>query len=370
MQKKTVAFTLAGAAILAAVLGATFLANRKSPHGPGAQNAPAANASAWPRGAAPAAAGSTGAVAIQIDAGPPGSDAGKNGNGETFFAATWGSSRMDQLGRTRPQEANPEAPMSVNVDGKGRMYVLDQVNGRLLRVGKDGKPETTLPLKQQESAQDVAIADDGSAAVLDRFSSKSVVVYDDKGNVRGEIPLEGEGLETPGEVTGVFVDGKDVYVEKEHGPLLRIGTTDGQPSTDRGEIPGRPSRDGQSFLNAGLIDPPAGRMYVAAIDRATMQHRFTRELRQPGEIRGILMLDSDKVGTIYLATQVEVPGEGEAVLLTCLEPLRGFPTGTAVLPVNNMPEETFRDMAVLDEGGVLYSVRTEQGVSYQKFDCP
>ncbi len=214
----------------------------------------------------------------------------------------------------------------------------------------------------------MAITDDGKVAVLDRYTSKSIVIYDEKGNVSGEIPLQGEGIEETGLVTGVFADGKDVYVEKEHGSLVRVGTTDGQPASDRGEVPGRPSRDGQSFLHTGVIDPPAGRMYVSAVDRPTMQHRFTRELRLGAAIHGILMLDSDKLGTIYIATLLEQNGT-EVVILTCLEPLNGFPVGSASLPVNTMPEETFRDLAVLDDGGVIYSVRTEQGVSYQRYDC-
>lgn len=326
------------------------------------RSTPSAGSSAKTRPTGPA-----GPVTIVVDAGS--ADASAKTDPDIFFKAGWGSSRMDQLGRTRPSEANPEAPMSLTVDGKGRMYVLDQVNGRVLRVGADGKPESVIPLKQQEAAQDVAISDDGNVAVLDRYSSKSIVLYDEKGNSLGEIPLQGEGLEETGLATGIFVDGKDVYVEKEHGPLVRVGTTDGKPSTDRGEVPGRPSRDGQSFINAGVIDVAAGRMYVSAIDRPTMQHRFTRELRHGAEIHGILMLDTDKLGTIYLATQLNQNGT-EVVVLTCLEPLKGYPTGSATLPVNTMPEETFRDFAVLDDGGLIYSVRTEEGVSYQRYDCP
>lgn len=303
------------------------------------------------------------AVAIVVDASAPQPEKGP----EVVFSATWGGTRMNELGRSRPQEANPEAPMSLAMDAKGNMFVLDQVNGRVVRIGPDGKPESVIPLKEQEAAQDMAVTDDGKVAVLDRFNSKSVVMYDEKGDVLGEVPLEGEGLEELGFVTGVFVDGKDVYVEKEHGPLLRIGTTDGQPA-DRTEVPGRPTRDGLSYIKAGIIEPEVGRMYISSVDRATMQHRFTRELRQGSEIRGILLLDTDKTGTIYLATLLVQNGE-ESVVLSCHEPLKGIPTGTAVLPVNTMPEETFRDMAVLDEGGVVYSVRTEQGVSYQKYDC-
>lgn len=311
--------------------------------------------------------GPAGPISIVVDAGPM--EAGAEKGPDVFFSAKWGGGRMDELGHSRPSEANPEAPMSLTVDGQGRMYVLDQVNGRVLRVGADGKPLGVIPLKQQEAAQDIAIAKDGSVAVLDRYSSKSVVMYDQQGNPLGEIQLQGEGLEETGLATGLFVDGNDVYVEKEHGPLVRVGTTDGKPATDRGEIPGRPSRDGTIFINAGVIDVAAGRMYVSAIDRATMQHRFTRELRQGAAIHGILMLDSDKLGTIYLATQLDQNGS-EVVILTCLEPLKGFPTGNVQLPVNTLPEETFRDFAVLDDGGVIYSVRTEQGVSYQRYDCP
>ena len=40
-----------------------------------------------------------------------------------------------------------------------------------------------------------------------------------------------------------------------------------------------------------------------------------------------------------------------------------------MLPVNTMPEETFRDLTVLDDGGVLYAIRSNDGVSYRRFDC-
>src|SRR4051794_21224892 len=48
--------------------------------------------------------------------------------------AKWGSG-PGELGRDRPKEGNPEAPMSVTVDGEGRAVVLDQVNGRIVRFG-------------------------------------------------------------------------------------------------------------------------------------------------------------------------------------------------------------------------------------------
>lgn len=34
-----------------------------------------------------------------------------------------------------------------------------------------------------------------------------------------------------------------------------------------------------------------------------------------------------------------------------------------------MPEESFRDLVVLDEGGVVFTHRTEEGVTYEQLVC-
>jgi hypothetical protein len=290
------------------------------------------------------------------------------GAARVVFFSPWGGSDKTQVGRERLAEGNPTAPMSLARDAKGRVYVLDQVNGRVVRYGADGKPEGASDMKLL-AAQDLAVGNDGSMAVLDRLSDKTIALYDEGGALRGQLPLEGEGVDDPGLLTGVFVDGSDVYVEREHGPLVKIGDTSGKPAEPRSEIPGRPSRDGLSYLNAGIINKREGRAYVSSIERATGEHRFTRELRLRAPLRAILLLDSDKAGTIYFATEIEQESGGEAVLLTCLDPLSGIPTGSVVLPANTMPEETFRDLTVLDEGGVMYALRSEKGVSYLHYDC-
>jgi hypothetical protein len=258
--------------------------------------------------------------------------------------------------------------MSFTVDSRGGLLVLDQVNRRMVRYGADGKPLGEVPLDLR-SPQDVASGEDGSTAVMDRLVNKSVAIYDAEGSLKGEIPLEGEGVPTGGLVSGVFVDGKDIYVEREHGSLVQIGDTQGRAARDRAELPGRPSRDGRYLLRAGISGPEEGRVYVTSFERATQAHRFTRELRLDMPARAIHLLDTDRQGTIYLATLVEPAPNKELMLLSCLEPEKGVPIGKAELPVNTMPEETFRTLVVLDEGGVLLALMTPSGITYQRYDC-
>lgn len=283
------------------------------------------------------------------------------------FFAKWGGAE-NELGRETPSEGNPRGPTSFAVDSNGTMTVLDGVNGRLVRRSADGKSSDSQSL-DLVYPEDVAVGADGSTAVLDRFQGKAVSVYDASGKHRGKLALEGAGVPDTGSVTGLFVDGNDVYVEREHGPLVKIGNTSGTPSEPRTEIPGRPTRDGLSFLKAGIIEAPLGRVYVTSVERSTETHRFTRELRLAAAVHSILLLDADRAGTIYFAAEVQgAQGEPE-VVLHCLDGKSGVPTGSAILPANTLPDETFKDFVVLDGGGVMQALRTQAGVSYTRYDC-
>jgi len=293
----------------------------------------------------------------------------KRGRGETIIRARWGGGQ-GELGLSRPEEANPEAPMSFAVDAMGRTRIIDQVNGRLVTYGPDGAVLGESQLAQRVP-QDIAVGADGTVALLDRLGDKTVAIYGPDGTLRGAIPVEGKGIPETGAVTGVFVDGNDVYAEVEHGTLVKVGHTDGTSDPDRQELPGRPSRDGRLLLSAGITQAQEGRMWVSAVRRNPIAHQFTRELRVSGEILYLLLLDSDRVGTIYVAAQHMPASQGPPlVTLTCMEPEHGEPIGSVELPANTSADETFREMTVLDEGGVVYGVRTEEGIAYRYYPCP
>jgi hypothetical protein len=287
-----------------------------------------------------------------------------------FASLSWGDG-PSALGKKVQQEGNPEGPMSLTADPGGRVYVVDQVNGRLLKLDKSGQPAGSLPLAVQ-AAQDVAVARDGTVAVLDRLVDKTVSLTGPDGKPLGELHLEGKNLPEGGAATGLFLDGDQVYAEREHGDLVKLGTTKGVADAERGTVPGRPSRDGQSFLSAGIADGPGGVLTVTAIDRPGLGHRFTRQYSLAASIVSIVLLDSDSSGIIYLGVLQEGGAQaapGFSVTVLCLDPLDGRPLGRSALPASTGPEETFRDFTVLDQGGGLYLYRTESGAQLLRFGC-
>ncbi|MBL8956372.1 MAG: hypothetical protein JNK82_36700 [Myxococcaceae bacterium] len=317
-------------------------------------------------------------VALRARAAKTGFDGGVASEGEAGALPPgvvaqfgWGSGE-GKLGRSRPDEANPEAPMSITRDAQGNTWVLDQVNNRLVKLDKNGKPAGEVPLPLQ-TPQDVAFTKDGTAVVLDRLVDESVALVGPDGKQLGELKVVGKGIEEGGSLTGVFTDGDDVYVEREHGDLVKLGDSKGKADPERPEVPGRPTRDGQSYISANITDAASGRVGVTAIDRATKQHRFTREVPFGAPVAMLMLLDSDRSGVIYLGAVVELPNpNGESmprVGILCLDPLDGRPIGRATLPANTDADETFRELTVLDEGGVYYLHRGEQGAQMLRADC-
>jgi hypothetical protein len=253
--------------------------------------------------------------------------------------------------------------------------VLDQVNGRLFRLDADGKVLGTFPMTQQ-TPQDLAMARDGSLLVLDRLRDKTVAILDPHtGALRGELPVQGRGVPETGLVTGTFVDGSSVYVEREHGALIRIGDTSGTVDPERPEIPGRPTRDGRSYVLASITERGSGRLLLNAVDRQTGQHRYTREYHLGFPVMSITLLDSDLSGTLYLGVAGQLPAPTASqpaqpgVRVFCLDALQGKVLGQTDLPLNILPEETFRDFVVLDEGGLLYRHITDSGVTLMRAHC-
>lgn len=278
-----------------------------------------------------------------------------------LLATRWGSGK-GELGRSRPPEGNPEGPMSF-VRAGGDLVVLDQVNGRVTRYDANGKVRSSFDATA--TTQDIAVAKDGTAVLLDRLAEKTVRIVDPNGRKIGSVPLPPDRVPEPGVVSGVFVDGKDVYVEKAHGVLERIATTDGR-AAEAAQLGGRPSKDGALLLMATFA-APAARVILNAFDRKLGSLRFARAITFPRPARQVMLLDSDLRGTIYLGV---LGGSPETVHIACIDPTDGHATGRLSVPTSTLPEESFRDFSVGDDGTIVLAVRTDEGVEYRTARCP
>jgi hypothetical protein len=290
-----------------------------------------------------------------------GSAAEPEADAGVVLAARWGSG-SGELGRSRPQEGNPEGPMSLARAGDD-LLVLDQVNHRVARYDSKGRVKGTFDTTG--TTQDIAVAKDGTVALLDRLVEKTVRLVDKNGRAIATLPLPADRVPDPGLVTGLFVDGKDVYVEKEHGVLTRIGATDGS-AVDGAELTGRPSKDGVLLLLAALA-AREGKVTLNAFDRKLGALRFTRSIPFPRPSQQVVLLDSDARGTIYIGVMGGAPA---MVHVACLDPGDGHALGRVALPASGTPEESFRDFTVADDGTILLALRTEDGVEYQSAHCP
>lgn len=290
----------------------------------------------------------------------PAADAGLPKAGQVVARFGWGAGNGN-LGRDRPQEGNPEGPMSVTIDSKGTSSVLDQVNRRVVRVDKAGQrlPSIELPL---QAPQDLVVAKDGTTVVMDRLVDKSIALISPDGVLRGELPLLGKGLREGGAATGVFTDGDSVYVERTHGDSVRIGSVAGVKDVERPEIPGRPARDGRSYLTASIA---SGKVLLTVIDASTRAHRFTRQYSLAGPVSSLVLLDADVRGVVYVGAMV-----GPEVQVLCVDALDGHPMGTTAVPASASADEAFRELAVSDDGEILALLRDEAGAELRRFRCP
>ena len=278
---------------------------------------------------------------------------------KAFIRAGYGS-KKGELGRDRPQEGNPEGPSSLVFAGKD-LVVLDQVNGRGVRYDANGVFQSVFDAPH--TAQEIAVASDGTMALMDRLSGKTITLTDPSGRKVAELPLSGD----TGLLTGVFFDGKDVYVEKEHGALVKVGSSDGTPSSDPTTLQGRPSRDGELLLTATLAQAAQGKVVLNGYDRKKAALRFARLIQVAIPAQSIVLLDTDAKGIIYLGVSA---GDPEEATVACLDPKDGKVIGRVQIPMSDVPDESFRDFTVSAEGLIAAAIRSEDGVSYQTYRCP
>jgi hypothetical protein len=264
--------------------------------------------------------------------------------------------------------------MSILATGNG-LLVLDQVNARIQRYDKDGKPIGSVPIGP-DTAQDIAVDDKGRMAVLDRVHEGQVLSYDENGALIGQAPVQGGPITEAGGTTAVYINDQGTFVEREHGEIVRILGPDGKPDDDRGTYPGRPLRDGGGFVQALLADQ-AGGVATVRLFNATSDFVWQRSVRFPAPIISIVLLDSDKRGRVFFGAHIanESPDPphdliGERIVVVAMAQSDGADRGSLVLPPPAEADESMRPLTVDDAGTVYQMLPGQSGMEIRAYAFP
>jgi hypothetical protein len=285
--------------------------------------------------------------------------------------AAWGSG-PGQIGRRRNPESVAEGPMSFTVDRRGRVLILDQVNHRVQPFGPDGRPLPPIAVND-DAVEDLVVGKNEKVLVLDRLSQKNVQLYGEDGRPAGEVGLIGREIPEGGVVTGLYTDAEgDIYAERAHRLLVRLADQDGNGSSDRPTLPGRPTRDGRLYLNGAIADRAAGAVVVRAFERdGTLAWEAPLSLGAPVVL--IALLDSDAAGSVYFGAIVGRESAAPPyrvvdpeLILRALTP-DGRERGALVLPWVPAEEESFRELTVGDDGTIYRMRRTAEGVVVERY---
>ena len=289
--------------------------------------------------------------------------------GRLVVQGAWGG-EPGQFGRRRDAESNPEGPMALAAS-HGEIAVVDQINRRVQRF-QNGKLVGAISFGG-DTVQDLALAPGGRTVLLDRLVDGTVQVYGPDGKLENQVPIAGRGIEEGGDVTGVFADDDGIYVERQHGSVVRVADGRGATDADRPELLGRPSRDGRFALQVEMGDRAAGELLVRATNRGTGELAWVQTVRADAPVLHVVMLDSDRAGNVYVAAEVgresaEPPyAIADAHIVAVRLGPGGAPRGQLRLPPLGSADETFRPLTVDDDGVLYLLLAQESGLEVLRF---
>lgn len=262
---------------------------------------------------------------------------------EIAITAPWGAGK-GELGHEIPSEAMPEAPMSLAVDAAGNVWVLDQVNMRVVIFDANGTVRRTIPIANR-IAQDLApIA--GGVTILDRLVDKAIVFLDDTGHETHRVALAGPGVDEPSGVTGLFVfeDPADplsgAWVEYEHRGLVRVALPDHTPDPARLRLDGRRVPNSTRLLRAAR--DPAGFALVSALG----PNGFLARVPTPQPILQLEGLFGDRKGRTWVAAHTYEEGAKHALVDQRVTVVALDPTGAEIGRADLPPPEVAGDQLV------------------------
>jgi len=169
----------------------------------------------------------------------------------------WGQG-PGQVGKLIRKEGAAEGPQSFAVSANGEVFLLDQLNSRIIHLAADGTVLNYLPApvakpECQEGAtfMDIAVGADGTIVLLDNLVDHCFVVLDPDGTRRHRYELAAFGIAVqPGEqaVGNLALVDDELYVEDiKAGGYQRVFDRARQP-VHHDQFPGLPYKQREQFL--------------------------------------------------------------------------------------------------------------------------
>lgn len=280
---------------------------------------------------------------------------------EGLYRFGWGSA-VNQIGRVRPSEGNPEGPMAISIDKEGTIFILDQVNFRILVIPKIGNFHA-IPIPSN-TFQDI-LALDGKFALLDRLFAKVILIIDMGGKVLSEIPIEGRGVPFPGAVTGLVAQLNGIYLEVDRLWTVRVADMQGKPDLQRPILAGIIGFSNKASYRAGIGEGNSCVITEFMFTRREKPRLFAK-VEFPVRPTQIDSFGITKTGYAFLAVRLEEESSEPKEMVVVLDET-AKEVGRVSLPGSNIPEEQMKPiklghddtmyLLILDEkGGTIWRV--------------
>jgi len=307
-------------------------------------------------------------VAGQPKQSPSGKSASNPSGPNPVLSLPWGHEGAS-AGRIDGDESSSEGPMSFDVASDGSIYLLDQVNLRVLVFRSDGTLSREIPIAGA-TYQDIEVTGDGRIVLLDRLVQASLLVIDQRGSVLGEHPVVGDGIPEGGGITAMFAREDGVWLEFGHAYEVRVLDANLQP-TERVIQPGREFDGAKSSVGAAIDHQGGAKLWLG--DPASGATLATADLLLEHPIARIVWIESDAQGYVQVflhqlefdATYPQQVNFEQVIGLRFDSQLKQV--GTLTSPHVITEWEQFREFRVTADGGVYQMAFDKDGVAIYRW---
>jgi len=279
----------------------------------------------------------------------------------------WGSGGL-YAGGVDPNESAGQGPMSFTINSYGEIFLLDQLNYRVLSFDGDGKFIHETPISNG-IFEDIEVLDNGYILLLDRTNRSEVVVFDSYGRELNHWKLIGDGIEEGGLVTAMLWRSDGLWLEYDHEHSVHIVDSNLMPCR-REIVKGRISLDTKKSIVASLYGSNSAS--IAVIDRNSKKTIIEEKVFFDHNLYRIIWLDWDVHGNVYwffhlvdrdVETDFPIFEEDRAFIFkTDLTKIGGFSS-----PFVIVPREQFREFRVSPDGDIFQMAFTDEGIKILKW---